>query len=93
MSKHKKRRRSRGTDSSQWCKPQYNVHHRLPKSRGGCSDDSNLSRVLVHHHEAFNTLFGGNPKAHEVAQILSDVWIDPMYEIIVRLRVEPEPEL
>lgn len=88
MSKRKRRRN--GSSATQWCKPQYNVHHRLPKSRGGSSDPSNLSRVLVEHHNAFNLLFGSNPTAQEVALVLTNIWIDPMYEIIVRLRDNPE---
>ena len=92
MSKRSKRRHNRrqGSCNTQWCEPRYNVHHRLPKSRGGCSDPENLSRVPIQHHNAFNLLFGSNPTAHEVAQVLSDVWIDPMYEIVVRLRIGPE---
>jgi len=91
MSKKHKRRRSNGNTSTKWCEPRYNVHHRLPKSRGGCSDSTNLSRVLIQHHEAYNLLFGSNPTAQEVAYVLTNVWIDPMYEIIVRLRVDAEP--
>jgi hypothetical protein len=36
-------------------------------------------------------LFGSNPTAHEVARVLSEVWIDPKYRIIVEL-VEPSFE-
>lgn len=92
MSKKSKRRRNqRGSScNTKWCEPRYNVHHRLPSSRGGSSDPTNLSRVPIQHHNAFNLLFGSNPTAHEVAYVLSNVWIDPMYEIVVRLRGEPE---
>jgi len=44
-------------------------------------------------HNAFNKLFGSNPTAHEVAKILSDVWIDPKYVIIVKLRETEFDEL
>ena len=70
----------------------YNKHHRLPKSRGGKDNKQNISIVLKRHHTMFNELFGSNPTAHEVAKILSDVWIDPMYEIIVRFRHTPDEE-
>lgn len=76
-----------------WCKPNYeamNVHHRLPKSRGGANCDENLSRVPVYLHEAYNALFGSNPTPDEVALILTNVWIDPHYEIIVRLKQTTE---
>jgi hypothetical protein len=62
----------------------YNKHHRLPRSRGGTDNPDNISIVRKRHHLIFNELFGSNPTAHEVAKILSDVWIDPRYEIIVR---------
>lgn len=79
-------KRRRRKSSCKWCEPRYNVHHRLPKSRGGASNPENLSKVLVEHHNAFNLLFGSNPTAQEVAYVLSTVWIDPAYEIVVRLR-------
>jgi len=70
-----------------WNEPTgYNVHHRLPKSRDGSNDPSNFSHVPIALHHAFNALFGSNPTAQEVAYVLSNVWIDPSYEIIVRLR-------
>jgi len=89
MGKHKKGRR-RTDSTSKWYKPHYNQHHRLPKSRGGTNATSNLSRVPVRLHNAFNELFGSNPTAHEVAQILSDVWIDFRYVITVKLRGEQD---
>lgn len=84
MSKRKKHRHApRGA----WNEPTgYNIHHRLPKSRGGVSDPSNLSRVPIYLHHAFNALFGSNPTAQEVATILTEVWIDPAYSITVQLK-------
>lgn len=72
-----------------WCEPAYykmNIHHRLPRSRGGVSDDDNLSVVPVILHEAYNLLFGSNPTAEEVVKVLSDIWIDPKYEIVLKLK-------
>lgn len=79
----KKRKRSKSSTS--WCQPTYltNIHHRLPKSRGGTSDSNNLSEVPVYLHEAYNALFGSNATAEEVVKVLSTVWIDPRYEIIL----------
>ena len=70
-----------------WCQPnyveEYNVHHRLPRSRGGVDTPQNRSIVPVRLHEAYNALFGSNPTAQEVASILSAVWIDPSFTILV----------
>jgi len=95
----KKRRSTKrsGGKRCSWCQPSYihgggtNVHHRLPKSRGGTYDEQNLSTVPRHLHDAYNALFGSNPTAHEVARVLSEVWIDPKYRIIVEL-IEPAIE-
>lgn len=91
MGKHKKSHKRR-TRKTKWHQPEYamNTHHRLPSSRGGTNESTNLSRVPIHLHNIYNELFGSNPTAHEVAKILSDVWIDPKYEIIVRLRKEED---
>ena len=91
MARHKKGRKKRSKGGT-WAKPNYgfNLHHRLPSSRGGTSIQSNLSRVPVQMHEAFNLLFGGNPTAHEVAEVLSNVWIDYKYVIEVKLRGQDE---
>lgn len=86
------RKKKRNNSSKKCNKPTgYNVHHRLPKSRGGSGNSSNLSTVPIRLHNIYNELFGSNPTAHEVAQILTDVWIDPRYEIIVRLKNETTP--
>lgn len=71
-----------------WCEPKYNVHHRLPKSRGGSNDNSNLSYVEVEKHQAYNLLFGSNPTAEEVVAVLTAIWIDPSYEITVAKKVQ-----
>lgn len=86
MGKHKSNRNTK----DQWHEPTvYNVHHRLPKSRGGPSNPINYSTVPVHLHHYFNELFGSNPTAEEVALVLTNIWIDPSYEIICKLRGDP----
>jgi len=57
-------------------------HHRLPRSRGGGNQHSNISLVLVKHHRAFHLLFG-NATAEEVAEELNRRWIDPRKKLIV----------
>ena len=57
-------------------------HHRLPRSRGGGNQLSNISLVLVKHHRAFHLLFG-NATADEVAEILNRTWISPHYKLVV----------
>lgn len=90
MSKQNKRKCATSVPCA-WDEPKgYNVHHRLPKSRGGSNNPINLSRVPVAQHNAFNLLFGGNPTPQEVALVLTNIWIDPKYEIICKLRDEPE---
>lgn len=85
MSKRKRQNSNKG----HWNEPSgYNVHHRLPKSRGGANDPINYSTVPIRMHHYFNELFGSNPTAQEVALVLTNVWIDPAYEIIVRLKTE-----
>lgn len=88
-----KRKKTKPVSTNVWDTPTgYNVHHRLPKSRGGSNAQSNLSKVPIVLHHAFNALFGSNPTAQEVADILTKTWIDPSYEIIVRRRDGPTLE-
>lgn len=56
-------------------------HHRLPRSRGGGDNPENISIVNAHKHRCYHTLFG-NRTAPEVAQLLTEVWIDPEVELI-----------
>ena len=81
--KRRKQRKKNGKPKV-WQAPKgTNVHHRLPRSRGGSSNASNLSVVPKRLHNMYNELFGSNPTAHEVAEILTETWIDPAYHIIV----------
>ena len=89
MSKRRKLRKLRKKSRGYHAPSGYNRHHRKPKSLGGRNNPENISIVQKRHHQMFNELFGSNPTAHEVAQILTDVWIDPKYRIVVVLKDQP----
>jgi hypothetical protein len=57
-------------------------HHRRPRSLGGSDHSRNISRVSVTQHQAWHTLFQNYPP-EKIAQIITDVWLDPDYEIVV----------
>lgn len=56
-------------------------HHRLPRSRSGGNDASNISLVERKLHVAWHLLVG-NMNAQEVARMLSDTWIDADYYLV-----------
>lgn len=56
-------------------------HHRLPRSRGGTNDASNVSIVDRRHHQAWHLLVG-NMTAQEAARMLSDTWIDAEFYFV-----------
>lgn len=56
-------------------------HHRLPTSKGGTNDPSNISRVKITEHRAYHQLFR-NLLPQEVAAILTKTWIDPAYYLV-----------
>ncbi len=61
-------------------------HHRKPKSRGGSWDESNISIITKEKHRAWHLIFGimtPHNICHVVKQI-TDTYLDPAYEIIVR---------
>jgi len=60
-------------------------HHRLAKANGGTANfpQNNISLVTKVQHRAFNILFGGDATVWQVARRLSQIWVDPRYEIIV----------
>ena len=83
-------RKAKNKCKTHWItKKGFNTHHRKARSKGGSSNPSNLSYVPVREHHAYNILFGGNATAHEVARILSEVWVDATYEIFCVKRGEP----
>lgn len=62
-----------------------NVHHRRSKHTGGSNNPSNLSTVPIRAHNEYNRLFrDGHCHPREMAQILTDKWIDPEWEMIAR---------
>lgn len=64
-------------------------HHRLPRSRGGDNSKRNIVMVPQKLHRAWHTLVG-NMTAPEVAELLSNVWIDPDYILIAMKRDDLE---
>ncbi len=59
----------------------YDRHHRLPRSRGGSNQPSNISIVERAQHQAWHLLVG-NMTASEAAAMLTDTWIDPDYYLV-----------
>lgn len=62
---------------------QHNVHHRKPTSRSGTDDESNISIVPAKVHDAYHLIFS-NLSPEAIAQVLSERWIDPDYELVAR---------
>ncbi len=62
---------------------EHDLHHRRPSSRGGTNDESNISIVPVKVHVAFHGIFS-NLSPEAIAQVLTERWIDPDYELIAR---------
>lgn len=62
-------------------KYQKDVHHRIPKSRGGTDSPINTSWVRKSHHRAYHEIFGtSHPR--QIAQYLTEKWIDPNFVMI-----------
>jgi hypothetical protein len=58
-------------------------HHRRCRSNGGKTTERNISMVPEHKHRAYHLLFA-NMDAHEIANLLTRVYIDPDWEMIAR---------
>ena len=56
-------------------------HHRLPRSRGGGSQDHNISVVDSKQHQAWHTLFS-NLHPTTIADIINQKWLDPKYRFV-----------
>lgn len=69
-------------------------HHRRPKSRGGGSENSNISLVPRYKHVAFHQLFNTESPEEialtlqKILDTLNEVWIDPAYKLIAVKRDE-----
>ena len=61
-------------------------HHRKPSSKGGQTNERNISHVSTKRHQAWHTLFY-NLDPEEIASIINRVWLDPDYEFICRKKV------
>jgi len=78
LSKHKKKKKKSGTgsvSSCQWPRHEVNdIHHIIPKARGGSRCSSNLVKVNWElHHNAYHKLFG-NMKPDEICIYLTKNW-------------------
>lgn len=71
-------------------KRQMERHHRLPRSRGGTNHDRNISMVERRHHQAWHLLFS-NMEADEVADAITDLWIDPDFYLVAIPRKKKQP--
>lgn len=60
-------------------------HHRKGKCYGGSDHESNISIVSRKKHQAYHTLFG-DAYLPDVVRQLNEIWIDPKYEIIIRMK-------
>ena len=67
----KKRKKNRGLSR----------HHRRPKSKNGGNHSENISFVTPHAHRAWH-LIAGTETPHRIAEIISDVWLDPAYKLV-----------
>lgn len=60
-------------------------HHRKCQSNGGGDELKNLSFVQGRKHQAWHKLFE-NWEAPRIAKEINDIWIDPRWELVARLR-------
>lgn len=63
----------------------YARHHRLPRSRGGSNDESNISIVPRHLHQAWHTLFA-NHSPEVICAIINERWIPHNVEFLCQTR-------
>ena len=66
----------------------YDKHHRKCRSHGGSNHPSNISMVRANQHRAYHVLFQ-NMTPVEVADLLTEIWIDPAYEMVAKRRPPP----
>jgi len=66
-----------------------NLHHRLPRSRGGGNDANNLIRVKITLHRSWHHLFHNYPP-ERIAEIVNE-WIPKDCKMVVR-RENHEPD-
>jgi len=51
----------------------YDIHHIIPRSKGGTSEPDNLIRVSRKKHEAYHQLFS-NKTPDEIIRYLKEFW-------------------
>ena len=66
----------------------YDTHHRRPRSKGGTNHPDNLIRLRKDKHRAWHLLVG-NATPHQIAYIISKVYLDPDYELIAVRKGKP----
>ena len=84
MSNRKWKSRKRKQNKCKWSNGT-NIHHRCAISLGGdrvtAGGRDNLIRVSIYSHNAFNRVFGGNPTAEQICEVLNQIWVNPDFEI------------
>lgn len=70
----------------------YDYHHRLSQRLGGTDEfpAGNLIGVSKVRHQHWHALFGGHRTLDSIVDELNSVWIDPRFELVLKLR---EPDL
>jgi hypothetical protein len=60
-----------------------NVHHRLPRSRGGKSNKYNCANVNKTRHYWWHCMFS-NMTGEQIMQDINTNWLDPRFKIVKR---------
>jgi hypothetical protein len=63
-------------------------HHRLPRVHGGGDEPRNISWIPQGKHRAFHTIFGVM-SPEEIAQVLTELYIDPDWQMIAIKKATP----
>lgn len=58
-----------------------NTHHRLPTSIGGGNEESNISMLPAHQHDAWHSIVS-NHTASTICFLINDKFLDPNYKLI-----------
>lgn len=62
-------------------RPKDSRHHRKPRSLNGGDEPRNISMVSEKEHQAWHCI-AVNYTPEKIAQIISDVWLDPDWKMI-----------
>ena len=82
-----KKRRRRLRHYQTYYKPGENIHHIMPRSRGGSNSDENT--VLIDHqiHENYHQLFGNMTPPEIICYLVNYFWkgqLNWLYEVVLR---------